>query len=169
MLRSDRTIDAVLAIAILKKQFSFPTLVAHRNPTPTVDLIIELSDRSQLAIVLIERRNPPLGWALPGGFVDYGESVETAAKREAQEETGLEVTLVEQFHVYSDPDRDPRQHTLSVVFLATASGTPQAGDDAQNLQVFDLDKLPTNLCFDHDSILRDYQNYRATGRRPALG
>lgn len=153
----------------LKKQFSSSTLVAHRNPTPTVDLIIELSDRSQPAIVLIERRNPPLGWALPGGFVDYGESVETAAKREAHEETGLEITLVEQFHVYSDPDRDPRQHTLSVVFLATASGTPEAGDDAQNVQVFELDELPTNLCFDHDAILRDYQNYRATGRRPALG
>ncbi|MBD2089207.1 NUDIX hydrolase [Microcoleus sp. FACHB-1515] len=143
--------------------------MAHRNPTPTVDLIIELSDRSQAAIVLIERRNEPFGWALPGGFVDYGESVETAAKREAQEETGLEVKLVEQFHVYSDPDRDPRQHTLSVVFLATASGTPQAGDDAQSVQVFELDQLPTNLCFDHDSILRDYQHYRATGHRPALG
>jgi 8-oxo-dGTP diphosphatase len=151
--------------------------VAYRNPTPTVDVIIEISDadpgvqsdRSQPSIVLIERRNPPLGWALPGGFVDYGESVETAARREAKEETGLDVTLVEQFHVYSDPDRDPRQHTLSVVFLATAQGTPQAGDDAQHLEVFELGNLPTNLCFDHDRILRDYQNYRATGRRPALG
>jgi 8-oxo-dGTP diphosphatase len=110
-----------------------------------------------------------LGWALPGGFVDYGESVETAARREAKEETGLDVNLVEQFHVYSDPSRDPRQHTLSVVFLATAEGTPQAGDDAQHLEVFELGELPTNLCFDHDRILRDYQNYRATGRRPALG
>jgi len=151
--------------------------VAHRNPTPTVDVIIEISDialggqseRSQPSIVLIERRNPPLGWALPGGFVDYGESVETAARREAKEETGLDVNLVEQFHVYSDPSRDPRQHTLSVVFLATAEGTPQAGDDAQHLEVFELGNLPTNLCFDHDRILRDYQNYRATGRRPALG
>jgi 8-oxo-dGTP diphosphatase len=151
--------------------------VAHRNPTPTVDVIIEISDialggqseRSQPSIVLIERRNPPLGWALPGGFVDYGESVETAARREAKEETGLDVNLVEQFHVYSDPSRDPRQHTLSVVFLATAEGTPQAGDDAQHLEVFELGELPTNLCFDHDRILRDYQNYRATGRRPALG
>jgi len=151
--------------------------VAHRNPAPTVDVIIEISDialggqseRSQPSIVLIERRNPPLGWALPGGFVDYGESVETAARREAKEETGLDVNLVEQFHVYSDPSRDPRQHTLSVVFLATAEGTPQAGDDAQHLEVFELGELPTNLCFDHDRILRDYQNYRATGRRPALG
>lgn len=151
--------------------------MAHRNPTPTVDVIIEISDialggqseRSQPSIVLIERRNPPLGWALPGGFVDYGESVETAARREAKEETGLDVNLVEQFHVYSDPSRDPRQHTLSVVFLATAEGTPQAGDDAQHLEVFELGELPTNLCFDHDRILRDYQNYRATGRRPALG
>jgi 8-oxo-dGTP diphosphatase len=151
--------------------------VAHRNPAPTVDVIIEIidialggqSERSQPSIVLIERRNPPLGWALPGGFVDYGESVETAARREAKEETGLDVNLVEQFHVYSDPSRDPRQHTLSVVFLATAEGTPQAGDDAQHLEVFELGNLPTNLCFDHDRILRDYQNYRATGRRPALG
>ena len=151
--------------------------MAHRNPTPTVDVIIEISDialggqseRLQPSIVLIERRNPPLGWALPGGFVDYGESVETAARREAKEETGLDVNLVEQFHVYSDPSRDPRQHTLSVVFLATAEGTPQAGDDAQHLEVFELGELPTNLCFDHDRILRDYQNYRATGRRPALG
>ena len=151
--------------------------MAHRNPTPTVDVIIEINDialggqseRSQPSIVLIERRNPPLGWALPGGFVDYGESVETAARREAKEETGLDVNLVEQFHVYSDPSRDPRQHTLSVVFLATAEGTPQAGDDAQHLEVFELGELPTNLCFDHDRILRDYQNYRATGRRPALG
>ncbi|HBK22669.1 MAG TPA: NUDIX hydrolase, partial [Planktothrix sp. UBA10369] len=108
----------------------------YRNPTPTVDIIIELIDRPDRPIVLIERKNPPLGWAIPGGFVDYGESVETAAIREAKEETGLDVELIEQFYVYSDPNRDPRQHTLSVVFLATAIGQPQAADDAKNLELF---------------------------------
>lgn len=142
--------------------------MAHRNPVPTVDIIIELLDRPHRPIVLIERLNPPPGWALPGGFVDYGESVETAARREAKEETGLEVTLIEQFQVYSDPQRDPRQHTLSVVFLATAIGEPQAGDDAKHLQMFDLWQMPTNLCFDHDRILREYRAYRDYGLRPRL-
>jgi 8-oxo-dGTP diphosphatase len=142
--------------------------VTYRNPTPTVDIIIELVDRPQPSIVLIERRNPPYGWAIPGGFVDYGESVETAACREAEEETGLQVQLVEQFQVYSDPQRDPRQHTISIVFLATAKGNPQAGDDAQNLEVFALWQLPDNLCFDHDRILRDYWYYRQYGMRPRV-
>lgn len=142
--------------------------MTYRNPVPTVDIIIELIDRPGHPIILIERRNPPLGWALPGGFVDYGESVETAAKREAQEEVGLVVELTEQFHVYSDPNRDPRQHTLSVVFLAQAEGTPQAGDDARHLEVFELEQLPNNLCFDHDRILRDYLRYRNEGLRPRL-
>ncbi len=140
----------------------------YRNPTPTVDIIIELRDRPDRPIVLIERLNPPLGWALPGGFVDYGEAVETAAQREAAEETGLQVELVEQFHVYSAPDRDPRQHTLSVVFIATATGEPQAGDDAKHLAVFAPWQLPTNLCFDHDRILQDYLRYRHYGHRPRL-
>ena len=140
--------------------------MSYRNPVPTVDIIIELIDRPQPAIVLIERLNPPLGWAIPGGFVDYGESVETAAQREAAEETGLQVELIEQFQVYSDPDRDPRQHTLTVVFLATAKGEPQAGDDAKTLGVFELWRLPNNLCFDHDRILRDYWYYRQYGIRP---
>lgn len=142
--------------------------MSHRNPTPTVDIIIELIDRPHRPIVLIERLNPPLGWAIPGGFVDYGESVETAAQREAQEETGLTVDLVEQFHVYSDPHRDPRQHTLSVVFLATATGTPKAGDDAKHLELFEPWRIPTNLCFDHDRILQDYLSYRNYGIRPRL-
>ncbi len=142
--------------------------MSHRNPTPTVDIIIELIDRPHRPIVLIERLNPPLGWAIPGGFVDYGESVETAAQREAQEETGLTVDLVDQFYVYSDPHRDPRQHTLSVVFLATATGNPQAGDDAKHLELFEPWRIPTNLCFDHDRILRDYLNYRNYGLRPQL-
>jgi 8-oxo-dGTP diphosphatase len=143
-------------------------VTTHRNPVPTVDIIIELIDRPQRPIVLIERKNPPHGWALPGGFVDYGESVETAAQREAQEETSLQVTLIEQFQVYSDPNRDPRQHTLSVVFIATAKGEPQAQDDAQAIEVFDLWQLPQPLCFDHDRILQEYCHYRYYGIRPRL-
>lgn len=126
-------------------------------------------DRPYRPIVLIERLNPPFGWALPGGFVDYGESVEDAAEREAAEETGLQVKLTEQFQVYSDPQRDPRLHTLSVVFLATAKGDPLAGDDAKNLGVFEIWDLPSNLCFDHDRILRDYRYFREHGLRPKLG
>lgn len=142
--------------------------MSHRNPVPTVDIIVELIDRPQPAIILIERLNPPHGWAIPGGFVDYGESAETAALREAEEEIGLQVDLIEQFQVYSDPNRDPRQHTLSVVFLATAKGEPKAGDDAKALGVFELWRLPSNLCFDHDRILRDYWYYRQYGIRPRL-
>ncbi len=140
----------------------------YRNPAPTVDIIIEMIDRPERPIVLIERKNPPLGWAIPGGFVDYGESVETAAIREAKEETGLSVELVEQFHVYSDPQRDARQHTISVVLIATAMGTPQAADDAKNLGLFELWQVPSQLCFDHDSILKDYWMYRNYGLRPRL-
>ncbi|MCS6815358.1 MAG: NUDIX hydrolase [Cyanobacteria bacterium] len=140
-----------------------------RNPVPTVDIIIELIDRPQRPIVLIERKYPPYGWAIPGGFVDYGESVETAARREALEETGLQVTLIEQFHVYSDPNRDDRQHTLSVVFLATAVGNPQADDDAKAVGVFEPWAMPTPLCFDHGQILQDYWHYRHYRLRPRLG
>ena len=122
-----------------------------RNPLPTVDIIIELDK----GIVLIERKNPPLGWALPGGFVDYGESLEQAAVREAYEETGLRVTLTGQLHTYSDPRRDPRHHTITTVFTAVASGTPQGADDAQRAAVFTRDSLP-ELVFDHAGILADY-------------
>lgn len=142
--------------------------MTYRNPAPTVDLVIELRDRPHRPIVLIERHNPPLGWALPGGFVDYGEAVETAAVREAQEETALAVTLVEQFHVYSDPQRDARQHTLSIVFLATATGIPQAGDDAKGVGIFAPWEIPQGLCFDHDLILADYWQFRHYGLRPRL-
>ncbi len=123
----------------------------YKNPVPTVDIIIE----TQGGIVLIKRKNPPLGWALPGGFVDYGESLEQAAVREAREETGLDVKLVEQLHTYSDPKRDSRQHTISTVFIATATGEPKGGDDAAEAQVFTRNTLPP-LVFDHAEIIDDY-------------
>jgi 8-oxo-dGTP diphosphatase len=134
-----------------------------RNPLPTVDIIIELPPGG---IVLIERKNPPCGWALPGGFVDYGESVESAAVREAKEETSLDVRLIEQFHVYSDPGRDPRHHTVTVVFIATAQGVPQAADDAQAARIFGENEIPYPLVFDHERIVRDYFYYKRTGQRP---
>ena len=137
-----------------------------RNPIPTVDIIIELESGG---IILIRRKNPPPGWALPGGFVDYGESLETAAVREALEETSLQVQLVELFHVYSDPNRDPRQHTMSTVFIATASGTPRGEDDAAEAGVFSEQDLPPQLAFDHSQILRDYFRYKQTGERPRYG
>jgi 8-oxo-dGTP diphosphatase len=145
---------------------TFP--VVYRNPIPTVDIIIELHDRPDRPIILVERLNPPHGWAIPGGFLDYGETAEAGACREAQEEVGLSVNLIEQFQVYSDPLRDPRQHTLSIVFLAWATGTPQAGDDAKTVHLFSLWELPPILCFDHDRILRDYCHYRYYGQRPSL-
>ena len=137
----------------------------YRNPVPTVDIIIEVEKGK---ILLIERVNEPFGWALPGGFVDYGESLENAARREAKEETGLGIHLVRQFHAYSDPSRDPRQHTLTVVFLAEAEGTPRAGDDAKNCQAFSLDNLPSPLAFDHEKIIEDYKRYRVLGEDPFL-
>ncbi|MDB9528129.1 NUDIX hydrolase [Oscillatoria sp. CS-180] len=142
--------------------------MTYRNPAPTVDIIIELRDRPHRPIVLIERRNEPLGWAIPGGFVDYGEAVEAAAIREAQEETQLAVTLIEQFHVYSDPTRDPRKHTISIVFLAFAEGTPVADDDAKAIAVFNPWEVPNNLCFDHNHILQEYWQYRHYGLRPRI-
>lgn len=140
----------------------------YRNPAPTVDIIIEMIDRPHRPIVLIERENPPYGWAIPGGFLDYGETAEAGACREALEETSLSVTLIEQFQVYSDPQRDPRKHTLSIVFIATAKGQPSAADDAKNLKLFALWELPESLCFDHDKILQDYYRYRFYGKRPDL-
>ncbi len=136
--------------------------MTYRNPVPTVDLIIELSG----GIVLIKRANPPHGWALPGGFVDEGETVEQAARREALEETGLEVRLSALLHVYSDPARDPRKHTMSTVFVATAEGPPVAGDDAAEAEVFALQALPSPLAFDHAQIIEDYVRFKETGKRP---
>jgi 8-oxo-dGTP diphosphatase len=143
--------------------------MAYRNPAPTVDIIVEMRDRPDRPIILIERLHEPLGWAIPGGFIDYGEAAETAARREAMEEIGLEIELVDLLGVYSQPDRDPRQHTLSVVYIASATGTPKAGDDAKQAHLVKLWELPPNLCFDHGKILQDYRHYRDYGRKPTLG
>lgn len=123
-----------------------------RNPFLTVDIIIE----AQGGIILVKRKNPPYGWAIPGGFVDYGESLEDAAVREAKEETGLNIKLIRQFHAYSNPERDPRHHTVSVVFIATAEGKPEAGSDAKEIGIFNKDSLPEDIAFDHREILEDY-------------
>jgi len=125
----------------------------NHNPIPTVDVIIRIGE----SVVLISRKNPPVGWALPGGFVDYGETLEEAAHREALEETGLKVKLKGQFHTYSDPDRDPRQHTISTVFLAEAEGDPVGMDDAADAALFSRKTLP-EMAFDHAEILNDYFN-----------
>jgi 8-oxo-dGTP diphosphatase len=119
-------------------------------------MIIELAGDPSPGIVLVQRKNPPHGWALPGGFVDYGETVEQAAVREALEETGLNIDLVRQFHSYSDPVRDPRGHMVSVVFVARAEGTPEGGDDARIAQAFTADELPEDIVFDHRQIIEDY-------------
>lgn len=129
-----------------------------KTPLLTVDILIESVHSGR--IVLIRRRNPPEGWALPGGFVEPGETVEQAAAREAFEETGLRVERLRQFHVYSDPARDPRGHTVSVVFTAGASGEPCAGDDAKSAAWFDLDNLPGPLAFDHHQIIMDFTHHR---------
>ena len=128
----------------------------RRNPLLTVDIIIEIGEGPDRGIVLVKRKNPPLGWALPGGFVDYGETVEEAAVREAHEETGLRVELARQFHTYSAPARDPRGHTVSVVFVATADGEPAGGDDASLAKIFPPGALPSDMAFDHRRIIRDY-------------
>lgn len=133
-----------------------------RNPFPTVDIIIEYAQ----GIVLIERKNPPHGWALPGGFVDYGESVESAARREALEETGLTLTELRQFHVYSDPRRDPRMHTVTTVFVAKGEGLLKGADDALRAVVYNAEALPSEMAFDHRGIARDYVEWRRGVRAP---
>jgi ADP-ribose pyrophosphatase YjhB (NUDIX family) len=125
----------------------------YKSPQVTVDIIIEIAGNG---IVLIKRKNPPIGWALPGGFVDYHETLENAAVREAKEETGLDIVLKGQFHSYSDPARDPRFHTISTVFIAEARGMPCGGDDAAIARVFTRDSLQQPLVFDHKKILQDY-------------
>ena len=129
----------------------------YRCPFPTVDIIIEIKrEDKKEGIVLIKRKNPPHGWALPGGFVDYGESLEQAAVREAKEETSLDIQLKTQLHTYSDPKRDLRQHTISTVYVATARGKPKAQDDAQEIGIFTKEEINFPLAFDHQEILTDY-------------
>ncbi|HEY7753624.1 MAG TPA: NUDIX hydrolase [Steroidobacteraceae bacterium] len=130
-----------------------------RTPPLTVDVVIELEDRPGRPVVLIERGHPPAGFALPGGFVEVGETVEAAARREAREETGLDVRLVALLGVYSDPARDPRGHTVSIVYVARARGEPVAGDDAAGVLVADASSPPP-LAFDHGRILADYRARR---------
>jgi 8-oxo-dGTP diphosphatase len=129
------------------------------TPLLAADVIIELKDRPGRPIVLIRRKNPPYGWAIPGGFVDVGESVESAAAREALEETGLEVENLQLLGIYSDPARDPRGHTASAVYVAQARGEPVAGDDAGEAGVFEPGRTPQAV-FDHDRIISDYIQWR---------
>lgn len=136
------------------------------TPLLAADIIIELTDRPGRPVVLIERRYPPHGWAIPGGFVDVGETLEQAARREALEETNLHVTLIALLGCYSDPRRDARGHTVSAVYVATADGIPQALDDARNIALFAPGEFPEVLAFDHRLILEDYLRFRAGGERP---
>lgn len=134
------------------------------TPLLAADALIELIDQPGRPFVLIERAYPPYGWAVPGGFVDVGETLEHAAIREAKEETSLDVKLTALLGIYSDPKRDPRNHTVTAVYLAEATGLPKAADDAKNFGLFTFDNLPGTLAFDHAQVLADYQNYRLTGK-----
>jgi ADP-ribose pyrophosphatase YjhB (NUDIX family) len=140
-----------------KKTISCPKckkeIEVYKNPIPTVDIIIEIESKG---IILIKRKNSPFGWAIPGGFVDYGESLEEAAIREAKEETNLDVKLIRQFHTYSNPKRDPRHHSISTVYIAKGKGKPKAKDDALEIGIFNELNLPDEIAFDHRSILKDY-------------
>ena len=142
----------------------------YRPVTPLLaaDAIIEMIDKPGRPIVLIERKNPPFGWAIPGGFVDVGERLEIAAIREAKEEVCLDVSLKALLGMYSDPARDNRGHTVTAVYVAEAQGDPQAADDAKNLALFDLECLPDNLAFDHAQVLEDYRKFRDSGQVTAL-
>ena len=134
------------------------------TPLLAADILIVLIDHPERPFVLIERAYPPYGWAVPGGFVDVGETVEHAAIREAKEETCLDVTLTALLGIYSNPKRDPRNHTVTAVYIAEATGMPQAADDAKNFDIFTFDTLPDVLAFDHAQVMADYQNYRMTGK-----
>jgi 8-oxo-dGTP diphosphatase len=139
-------------------------VIPPKAPRPTVDIVIEIDD----GIVLIERKHEPHGWALPGGFVDYGESLAQAARREAREETTLEVDLYDLLGCYSDPARDARGHTISAVFVGRARGTPRGADDAARAAIHREGDLPTPIVFDHPLILADYFAWKRSGRRPPV-
>jgi 8-oxo-dGTP diphosphatase len=138
-------------------------MATPKTPLLAADAIIELADRPGRPFVLIERMNPPYGWAIPGGFVDIGERVEVAAVREALEETALQVRLKTLLGLYSDPARDPRGHTVTAVYVAEAHGEPEARDDARALGIFPMNDLPAQLAFDHAVVLADYVRFRTTG------
>lgn len=134
------------------------------TPLLAADTLIQLLDHPGRPFVLIERKYPPFGWAIPGGFVDVGETLEQAAIREAKEETCLDVELLCLLGIYSNPSRDPRNHTVTAVYIAQAHGTPLAADDAKNFGLFTFENLPTQLAFDHDQVLRDFQNFTLNGQ-----
>ena len=144
-------------LSILKEIFNWvlERVLSNKYPFPTVDAVIRYYKNNKFqGIVLVERRFPPFGWAFPGGFVEHNETLEIAVKREAEEETGLKITDLKQFHTYSEPKRDPRIHTISTVFLCKANGTIKHGSDAKNAKVFQLNQLP-KICFDHKKIILD--------------
>ena len=162
MLKIDRLVEtifctlySIMTIKAEKCPHCGKQIEQYQHPYPTVDIIIKMDCGG---IILIKRKNPPFGWALPGGFVDYGESLEEAAVREALEETSLHITLTDQLHTYSDPERDSRKHTITTVYLAKAEGKPVAADDAQDIGIFTKDNLPDPLAFDHQNLLNNYFN-----------
>jgi 8-oxo-dGTP diphosphatase len=159
---------AAVMFSLAREQARKP-VETYRNPTPTVDVFVKIGHPAESQYVLIRRKNPPYGLALPGGFVNYGESCEQAAVREVEEETGLKISSLEQFHTYSDPNRDPRSHIMTTVFIATAWGqTPKAADDAAGIAVVPYGATVKELlAFDHRQILEDIFKYEREKNAPA--